>query len=390
MTERPALDDFTPESLRRRGTAKWSHFEPDVLAAWIAEMDFPAAPEVRRAVLDAAEREEYGYPSHATARELAEAVAAWQQEHHGWDVDPAHVHALSDVLKGLELGIERFSPTDSAVIIPTPSYPPFFEVARAAHRPIVEAPVVRHGGGVRQLDLDAIDAAFAAGAGTLVLCHPHNPLGRSFTVAELRAIAEIVDRHGGRVVADEVHAPLTYPGGRHVPYATVSDAAAGHTVTLTSASKAWNVPGLKCAQLILSNPRDAARWQSVPFVKTHGTATVGLRANIAAYRHGQPWLEEVLAYLDGNRRLLGELLATHLPGVGYDVPEATYLAWLDCTALELGTEPAAFFLQQARVATSAGVDFGPVGTDHLRFNFATSRAILERAVEAMGKAVAGR
>lgn len=387
MSDLPALDGFTPESLRRRGSAKWSHYDPDVTAAWIAEMDFPAAPEVRRAVLEAVHREEFGYPSMAAEQELAEAVAAWQQERHGWTVDPADVHGLPDVLKAIELGIERFSPTDSAVIIPTPSYPPFFEVVRAARRPIVEAPVVRDAGGVRRLDLEAIDAAFAAGAGTLILCHPHNPLGRSFTVAELTAVADVVERHGGRVVADEVHAPLTYPGGRHVPYASVSDAAAGHAVTLVSASKAWNVPGLKCAQLIVSNGRDAARWRAVPFVRTHGASTVGIRANIAAYRHGQPWLETVLAYLDGNRRLLGELLAAHLPGVGYDVPEATYLAWLDCSALGLGSEPAAFFLDAARVATSAGSDFGAGGADHLRFNFATSRAILERAVEAMGRAV---
>ncbi|HEY5335411.1 MAG TPA: aminotransferase class I/II-fold pyridoxal phosphate-dependent enzyme, partial [Mycobacteriales bacterium] len=201
---------------------------------------------------------------------------------------------------------------------------------------------------------------------------------------------EVVDRHGGRVVSDEVHAPLTYSGGSHTPYASISPVTANHALTLVSASKAWNLPGLKCAQIIVSSDLDEERWRSIPRLKTHGASTLGIRANVAAFREGGAWLDAALAYLDGNRRYLGELLTEHLPDVTYVVPEATYLAWLDCRALDLPTDAATFFLEHAKVAINPGAAFGADGTGHVRFNFATSRAILEQAVSAMGAAVSRR
>lgn len=373
-------------ALRRRGTLKWNLFGDDVLAAWVAEMDFPAAPVVHAAIEDAVTREEFGYPLPDEASGIQAAVAEWSAATYDWTVDPRRVHTLPDVLKGVELAIENFSPANSAVILPTPSYMPFFAVPRVVHRDLVEVPVVLDDG-VRRLDLDGIDRAFAAGAGTLVLCQPYNPLGRSFSREELMALSAVVDRHGGRVVSDEIHAPLTYPGRRHVPYASVSERTAGHAVTVTSASKAWNLAGLKCAQLITSNDIDEQRWQSILPVKTHGASSIGIRANVAAFRDGGPWLSRVLDYLEGNRRLLADLLAEYLPQVGYTPPEATYLAWLDCRALELGVEPAEFFLERARVATSPGPPFGSNGAGYVRFNFATSRSIMEQMVKAMSDAV---
>lgn len=384
-----AFDDFTPSTLRRRGSLKWSRYEPDVLACWVAEMDFAAAPPVRRAVLDAVEREEFGYPKTDDLNGLPEAVATFQARRYGWQVDPARVHTVPDVLKGVELAVRHYSPEDSAVILPTPAYMPFFDVPVVTRRPTIEVPTISDSGAIR-LDLEAIDAAFGRGAGTIILCHPYNPLGRSFTPSEMLQLAAVVDRHGGRVVSDEIHAPLTYPGAEHVAYASISALTASHAITVTSASKAWNLPGLKCAQVITSNDIDERRWRAIPFLETHGASTVGIASNLAAYRHGGPWLAAAISYLDGNRRLLAELIADMLPGVGYTPPEGTYLAWLDCRSLHLDAEPAEYFLERARVATNPGLAFGANGAGHVRFNFATSREILAQAIESMAASVKGR
>lgn len=377
--------------LRQRLTSKWTHFEADVIPAWIAEMDFPTAPVIRSALMEAIERSATGYPPAGEAIQLPQTCAAWLQRSFGWNVEPEQIVLLPDVIKGLELGVRLFSRPESAVIIPTPAYPPFFSTVQGTNRPIIEVPMLRDGDHF-VFNLAGIDAAFAAGAGTLILCNPHNPLGRVFSREELCAIAEIVEQHGGRVIADEVHAPLIYPGSRHVPYATISDAAAHHAITLTSASKGWNVAGLKCAQCILTNDRDLAIARSIPFIHvvlTYGASTLGILANTVAYEEGGPWLEETVNYLDGSRHHLADLFSRLLPDIGYTMPEGTYLAWLDCRPLGLNN-PAEFFLTQAHVALNDGATFGPPGVGHVRFNFATSRPILTEIVERMAAAVERR
>jgi cystathionine beta-lyase len=384
--EPSVYDNVSVAQLLARGSAKWTHYGDDVLAAWVAEMDFLLAPPIQEALRAAVDRGCAGYPD-ATRSGLPEAVAAWLAEL-GVHVAPEQVQTLPDVLKGLELGIDVFSPPGSAVIVPTPAYPPFFSVSKLLGRPILEAPM-RNDQGCPHLDLDGIDRAFAAGGKTLILCNPHNPLGRLFSGDELRALAEIVERHGGRVVADEVHGPLTYPGEIFTPYAAASPLAASHSLTLLSASKGWNVPGLKCAQLVLTQPADLARWREMSPLRSHGASILGILANRVAYEAGRPWLADTLTYLDGNRRRLSDLLAIHLPTVGYRMPEATYLAWLDCRRLGL-ENPATFFLEQAKVAVSDGAAFGAPGQGFVRLNFATSAALLERIVTAMAAAVATR
>jgi cystathionine beta-lyase len=204
---------------------------------------------------------------------------------------------------------------------------------------------------------------------------------------ELAAVSAVVERHGGRVFSDEIHAPLVYPGHRHVPYASLSPATAAHTVTATSASKAWNLPGLKCAQILLTSQADIAAWESVGMLTSHGASTPGTRANTAAYRGGGDWLAEIVGYLDGNRRLLGELLAEHLPDIGYSQPEGTYLAWLDCRSTGLGDSPAPFFRDRAGVVFNDGPTFGLAGRGHVRLNFATPRPVLAEIVRRMAAAL---
>ncbi|MEP6625233.1 MAG: aminotransferase class I/II-fold pyridoxal phosphate-dependent enzyme [Acidimicrobiia bacterium] len=372
------------ERLRRRRTVKWTLYGPEVLAAWVAEMDFDVAPAVRDALLEAVERQDFGYVA-ADLGDLTTAVARFLDNAYDWEVAPTRVFPVADVLTGIAAALAALVPPTTAVVVPTPAYPPFFEVIGLAGRPVVPAPMRQDATG-DSLDLDVIDTALAAGAGAVLLCSPHNPTGRVFGAEELRALAAIVDRHGARVIADEVHAPLTYPGHRHIPYATVSDAAADHAITITSASKAFNLAGLKCAQVIASNHADAARWRALGGFEVAGPTPIGIAASIAAYRDATDWLHDLVARLDEIRDLLGTLLSSEVPGIEYRPPEATFLAWLDCSRLDLD-DPARFFLDHARVALSDGPPFGAGCEAYVRLNFATSPAVLTRIVEAMGAAV---
>jgi cysteine-S-conjugate beta-lyase len=352
-------------------------------------MDFGAAPAVEAALRGVMERREYGYLSDHAAAELREACAGFQLAAHGWVVDPARVWPMADVLKGLEAAIAAFSRPGSPVILPTPAYMPFVGLPGLVGREVIQVPMVTGPDGRLALDLAGIDAAFRAGGHLLVLVNPCNPVGRVYGTEELTAVATVVERHGGRVFADEIHAPLVYPGGRHVPYASLSPVAAGHSVTAVSASKAWNLPGLKCAQLIMTGDADAAAWERSWPLYEHDASTLGAWASVAAYRDGGDWLSDVLGYLNGNRLALTDLLAEHLPGVGYTPPEGTYLAWLDCRGLDLKPTAADFFLERARVLATDGAACGDAGQGYLRLNFATPRPILAEMVRRMGAALVG-
>jgi cysteine-S-conjugate beta-lyase len=384
-------DRITIEELRRRGSVKWTRGGPDVIGAFVAEMDFGAAPAVEHAMRDVIANADYGYLADGAVAEMAQACADWQRKSYGWTVDPARIRPLPDVIKGLEAAITVFSRPGSPVILPTPAYMPFLTVPGWLGREIIQVPMAVEDGR-RVLDLDGIDAAFAKGGHLLILCNPCNPVGRVYSRDELASLAEVVHENGGRVFADEIHAPLIYPGGTHIPYATVSARAAEHSVTATAASKGWNLPGLKCAQLILTNDADAATWTDSGngFMYEHGASTPGVRVTTAAYRDGGDWLSDVVGYLDGSRTLLARLLQQQLPEVGYQPPEGTYLAWLDCRDLAIDGSPADFFLAKAQVLLTNGAACGEAGAGHVRLNFATPRPILEEIVRRMAGAVHDR
>jgi cystathionine beta-lyase len=299
-------------------------------------------------------------------------------------VPPRQIRILPRVLHGVELAIEVFTPPACGVVIPTPAYPPFFETVRAAGRRVVEVPMRPATAGLA-LDLAGIDDALAAGARAVILCNPQNPTGRSFSREELAALAEIVEAHGARVITDEVHAPLTYSGVCHVPYATISEAAARHGLTITSASKGWNVPGLSCAQIIFTNEDDLRVWDRVSRLRTGGASVLGIVANRVAYEAGETWLREAMTYLERNRALAVDLFSRELPQVRFQIPDATYLLWLDCRALGVDN-PTSFFLHQAKVALTDGASFGAPGAGFVRFNFGTSRTILTSIFERMAEA----
>lgn len=383
MSQAADLDRITPEDLRALGSMKWTAF-PDAIGAFVAEMDFGAAPAITAALHGMVDDNLFGYLPQRLSDELATATAEWESKAYGWRVDPSRVHPIPDVIKGLEVAIEHYSRPDSPVIVPVPAYMPFLLVPRTLGRKIIQVPLAEDNGRY-SFDLDVLGRAFDEGGHLLVLCNPYNPVGRVFSTDELAAVSAVVDAHGGRVFSDEIHAPLVYPGGTHVPYASISETAANHTITAISASKAWNLPGLKCAQLIISNDADALAWEQFGFFASHGTANSGVVANIAAYTSGRPWLEDVLGYLDRNRQLLGELLAAELPMINYVPPEGTYIGWLDCRELDLGMPAADFFREHAGVALTDGAACGTPG--FVRMIFATPAPILTTAVRQMGAAV---
>jgi cystathionine beta-lyase len=388
MTAGPDFDSIGAEHLRSIGGLKWTAF-PGAIGAFVAEMDFGVAPAIAQALHGAVAAGLFGYLPPSLGRELSEATADWQTSAYGWTVPAERVHPIADVLDGLIASIEHYSAPGSPVILPTPAYMPFLKVPAELGRDTIEVPLLEEDGRY-WLDLDGIEAAFRAGAGLLILCNPYNPVGRVFTEQELRDLSEVVARNGGRVFADEIHSPLVYPGFRHIPYASVSEVAAGHTITATSASKAWNLPGLKCAQLITSSDADEEVWQRHGSWIEHGASNLGVVANIAAYRESRDWLGSVVGYLDRNRLALAELLADAAPGIRYTPPEGTYIGWLDARPLALDRSPAEFFREEAGVALTDGEACGGPGRGFVRFVFATPRPILEEAVTRMGEALERR
>lgn len=374
----PELTELSLERLRRRRSAKWAKYPPEVLPAWVAEMDFPLAAPVKQALLEAVELDDCGY---AHPEELGEAFAEFAAARHGWKVDPAQVSPSSDVVGALTAVLKAVAEPGVRVVINTPVYHPFFAVVAEAGCELVEVPLVDS-----ELDVEGIEREFAAGAAALLLCSPHNPTGGVPSRAQLEAIAAAAARHDSWILADEIHASLTLPGAEHVPFLTVSEVAATHGISFWSASKAFNLAGLGCAQIVTASAEAKAVIERLPVSATH-CGHFGAIAAIAAFREGGPWLDDVLAVLDHNRHLLADLLTKRLPEVGYEPPQASYLAWLDLRALDLGPDPSQSLLERGHIALSPGPQFGPRGTGFARLNLGTSPALVEEAVARIARAV---
>lgn len=383
------FDDITVEQLVAQGSMKWTRM-PGHLAAFVAEMDFgtaPAVTEVLQGVLDASQ---FGYLPPAATRDMSQATSEFLQDRFGWEVSPSRIYPTADVLSAYEVVLERFTTAGSPVILPTPAYMPFLTLTPMRGREVIEVPMIEDAIGRPAMDLEAIAAAFARGAELLILCNPHNPLGIVYTQDELEALAVVVDHHGGRVFSDEIHSPITFGSHAHIPYASINETTASHTLTATSASKAWNIPGLKCAQLIVSNDKDQKSFAEFAFMVGHGAAAPGVMANTAAFRGGADWLEDVLGYIDGNRSYLASLLSEHIPEIAYREPEGTYIAWLDASGLpdvKGDRSWAKFFSEEAQLGMTDGASCGEAGVDHLRLMLATPRHILEKIVLAMANAI---
>ncbi len=383
--ETPVPDGSNPlrslslEQLRKRTSMKWRTYPDDVLPLWVAEMDVPLAEPVARAITDAVALGDTGYPA---GTGYAEALAEFASKRWGWDgLAVERTAIVPDVMLGIVEMLKLVSGPGDPVIVNSPVYPPFYQFVGNMGRPILEAPL----GPDFRIDFAALEEAFgrAAKGGdrpVYLLCSPHNPTGTVHTATELADAARLARTYGVRVVADEIHAPLLAGGVRFVPYLTVPGAEDG--LSLMSASKAWNLAGLKAA-LAVAGPGASDDLARIPEEVSHGPSHVGVLAHTAALRDGGDWLDALLAALDDNRRLLADLLAEHLPAVRYEPAQGTYLAWLDCRALDLPADPATVFLERGRVALNSGTGFGTGGAGFVRMNLATSPGLITEAVRRM-------
>lgn len=372
------------DQLRTRTSAKWRLYPDDVLPLPVAEMDYPLAEPIAEALHAAIRRSDTGYA--AGGESVAEAFAGFAATRLGWDADPARVTVTADVSMGIvEVLRQAIEPGDGVVVTP-PIYPPFFDLVTEARGTVVEVPLTGDIAEGWSLDLAGVEAAFTAGARAMLLCNPHNPVGLVHDRETLAALAELAARFGATIVSDEVHGPLSQPTTPYVPFLTVSDAARDSGVAVTAATKAFNIAGLKAALIVTASERGDRLRARMPEEVGWRMSQFGAIATVAAFRHGGPWLDGVLASLDDNRRLLADLLADELPGVGYRMPDATYLAWLDLRALEWGEDPAAYALEHARVALANGPEFGTQGRGFARLNFACSPEVLGEAITRLADA----
>ncbi|MDQ1579646.1 MAG: cysteine-S-conjugate beta-lyase [Microbacteriaceae bacterium] len=371
------------QSLRERTSEKWRAYPEDVIPLFVAEMDYPLAEPIAEALTEAVRRSDTGYAR--PGGELPRAFADFAARRWGWQVDPAQVTTTADVavvvVEALRLAIR---PGDG-VVINTPVYPPFFDFVPEAGGRIVEVPLLQNAAGW-SIDLDGLERAFAAGARAYLLCNPHNPLGHPHPADQLVAVAELAARYGVTVVSDEIHAPLTLSDGVFTPFLSVSDAAREHGIAAESASKAWNLAGLKCAMFVTAGERMSRLLATLPESVRYRTGLFGQIASAVAFAEGEEWLDGAIRALERNRDALTTLLAEKLPGVGYLAPRASYLAWLDFRALGWGDDPSIRALESGRVALSSGPMFGTQGAGFARLNFACSPEVLGEAVDRLAGA----
>ncbi|MGI5467562.1 MalY/PatB family protein [Streptomyces sp. CA-132043] len=384
------LDFLDLRELSQRDGEKWAHAGPDVLASWVADMDFPTAPAIREAVARRAAGD-LGYPmwfDESDGGPLGEVFAERTWRRYGHAPDPTHVRLFTDVNQALLATLQLATSPGDSVLLHTPACPPFVEIVERLGRTPLTVPIEDHGAGW-EFDPGRMEsAAAAAGPGrcrALFLVNPHNPTGRVFRRTELESLAELALRHDLLVISDEVHADLTHAPHQHIPFASLGPEVAARTVTLTSGSKAFNLAGVRCAVAHIGpkTVREALdSWQGMLFGQVGVLAVEALKA---AWTSGDAWLAEVKSLLDLNRRRVAE----HLPdGLSYRIPEAGFLAWLDCRGVEVGDDPMPFFRDRAKVLLFSGPAFGTDGNGFVRLNFGTSPSVLDETLTRMRGAVA--
>jgi cystathionine beta-lyase len=383
MSERRPVVDLTDDEARRALILKWGTVPGDVLPAWVAEMDYALDPVVQEAVLQAVRDGITGYPPFGQASlGLGDAYAGFAARHYGATVEPEWVGPVVDVTAGVRVALDVLC-EDAPVVFPVPGYSPQHDIAGLTGRRRVDV-VLDPDAPTAEIDLDLLEARFAAGARTLLLTQPHNPWGRVFSRAELEGIRDVVVRHGARVVSDEIHAPLVLPGARHTSYLEI-EGTHDHTVVLVAASKAFNTAGLRCAQLVVPSAADRAKLDAMPMARNDSWSPLGVVAAVAAYRDGDPWLASLVERLDQLRTQLVADLAEHLPDVRMRAWEATYLVWLDARAYG-HDDPAAVALERGRVKLGPGHEYHPGLAGHVRLNAATSPARLREIVRRLATA----
>ena len=382
------MDFDTLDMARLRGLSgnKWQRYGDDVLPAWVADMDFLQAAPIRDYVAAAGTTGDLGYPLAQAAESLKVIFAERAMKRYGWRVDTERVELLIDVVQGLYLGLEMFCEPGEGAIVPTPIYPYFLTAAEENRRRAIANPLVLDAKRFI-IDMDALEASIDDDTRVLMVCNPHNPTGRVFLRAELEALADVALRHDLIVIADEIFADVVFEGHRYIPFASLSPEIAARTVTFHSATKAFNLGGIRIAPAVFGSDELHQRFKSIPRRMLGGHNCLGISLTRIAWQQCEEWLAGVIPYLQGNRDFVSDFLARRMPAVGYVPPEATFFAWMDCRQLDLPGGPYEYFLEHAKVALSDGVPFGEAGKGHVRLNFATPRKLLAQILERLAESL---
>lgn len=376
--------------LRMRSNVKWGKYGADVLPAWVAEMDFAVAHPIQRTLERMVADHDYGYPdrggNHGDGT-LVEAFRNRMLSRFGWETDPALILPLSDLVQGTFSAILALTEPGDGVILQLPAYPPFHEAIKSTGRRLIPHRLESGAEGWGHAPA-SLDGKVDPTTRMFLLCNPQNPTGRAFTHAELAEIGRVAVERDLIIVSDEIHQDLVYEGAKHIPMAMMGPEIAARTITITSATKGFNIPGLRCGVMHFGSAALRERFHARFPARVLGSPGItGIDATVAAWNHGQPWLDAVLELLDTNRRRISDFMRDELPAIRTHMPEATYLGWLDCTRLNLPGTAYDFFHDKAKVAFSPGQAFDPEGQQFVRINFATSRRILDQILARMADAV---
>jgi cystathionine beta-lyase len=382
----PAVDPI--EDLRARESEKWTAYPADVLPLFVAEMDFALAPPIKAALAAALERSDTGYVNIRDLR-TAQAFADFAADRWDWRPRVEAMGYATDVSTVVVEGLRRLIAPGEGVVITPPVYPPFWDFIDEAGGAVVEVPMLDDGTDYA-LDLDGIDRALTAGARAVLLCNPGNPTGTVHSRETLAELSRIVARHGASVISDEIHAPLVHAGATFTPYLTVSDEARDHAIVAASGSKAFNLAGLKTAMFVAESERMAALIHDLPEEVAVRAGLYGFIATREGFSRGRDWLDAAIATVEANLAVLQQQLDDHLPGVRLRRGRATYLAWLDFSALGLGDDPAEWILEHANVALVGGPAFGAPGAGFARLNVACAPEMIVEAVRRIAAALAKR
>jgi cystathionine beta-lyase len=376
--------ELSQSALQARRNAKWNQYDAGVLPAFVADMDFAVAAPIQAAIEKIVRDGDYGYPlrnGEKADRLVANAFTQRMKSRYGWELSPDLVMPLADLVQGTYAPILAFSDPGDGVVLQIPNYPPFRDAINSTERELLALPM-RDDGTRYVFHMDELEKLINKRTRIFVLCNPQNPTGRVFSRDELLALGQFAIAHDLIVISDEIHSDLVYPGQQHIPFASLGPDIAARTVTLNSATKSFNIPGLRCAVMAFGSEELRARFHKrIPLKLTGSANIVGVDATVAAWNECQPWLDAVMEHLLKARNRVKDVLAAEAPEISFHAPEATYLAWLDCSKLRLSTSAFQFFHNNARIGFSAGETFDPDCAQFIRFNFATSMPILDEILD---------
>ena len=371
-----AVQAFPLGELRKRKSVKWRSFPSEVLPLPVAEMDFPIAEPIKEALRDMIDRSDTGYLG--PFPEMFAAFQDFSTERWGWKPDLTQMRIATDVGVGTVEVIRTLINPGEKVILNSPVYDNMWRWVAEVKAELVDVPLLKNEM-TYSVDFEGLERAYASGAKVHLLCSPHNPVGALFTKADQIKIAELAKKYGVIVISDEIHAALTFPGNTFVPFLSVSQEAKEVGICVTSASKAFNLAGLKCAMIITESEALKNRIDAMPLSVAFRASLFGAVAATAAFNEARDWLENVLKTLDQNRKLIRTLIDTKIPAIQYRIPDFGYLAWLDLSNLNLGDDPTKSLLEQGKLAVNSGAMYGPTHKNFIRLNFGTSSEIIEEA-----------